>query len=466
LAGRSAATTSAIPRERFLPTRIGVNADRFAPRELETSEIERFGCDVSYVGHASQTADAIVADAAAQQSSADGKRLITEVYDRIRALYDAGDFLSEVIDLKTSSTMRWRRRRPSLADVGPLIELFHLRVNNALFRHQTLAWLAALDVDLRIYGKGWENHPTLSRFARGVADNQSELAAIYRASRINIQATPHGAVHQRLTDGLSAGGFFLVRYCPSDVVEGMYRPIWEWCVSHGVRTDEDLKLRATPEIQKRPWPDLAAFKRRDPFTLGTPLVTSMALAADGDYTCSAGSIWPEYERVRFDSLQTAREKVSHFLAHLEERAAIAASMRQRVLDRLTYSAITRRLLHMIAGDPREAGGRRDPDGEGGMIVGIDTNCVIPGKVGGLENYVLALIDALQLTRQRFSKLLLITRPGKRRTLSRFANVHAKSSASRGRRTTAPRSAIGPPWRRATPRRTLDCSPSISGARSR
>jgi hypothetical protein len=129
----------------------------------------------------------------------------------------------------------------------------------------------------------------------------------------------------------------------------MYRPIWDWCVSRGVRNDKELKQRATPEIQKR-LVDLAAFKRRDPFTLGTPLVTSMALAADGDYTCSAGSIWPEYERVRFDSAEAARQKVTYFLRQPEERATITASMRQRVLDRLTYVAITRRLLGMIAGD--------------------------------------------------------------------------------------------------------------------
>ena len=53
---------------------------------------------------------------------------------------------------------------------------------------------------------------------------------------------------------------------------------------------------------------------------------------------------------RLAAAEAAQQKVTHFLSHPEERATIAASMRQRVLDRLTYTAITRRLLGMIAGD--------------------------------------------------------------------------------------------------------------------
>ncbi|MGB7159652.1 MAG: glycosyltransferase [Tepidisphaeraceae bacterium] len=335
------------PHDRFLPTRIGVNADRFAPRQLEPGEIDRFACDVSYVSHAGATADAIISDTLAQRASPDARRLIGDIFDRFRGIYDSGDYVTEAADVKDLIHQSMAETKTAVADITPLVDLFLQRVNNALFRHQTLAWLAELDIDLRIYGKGWESHPTLARFARGVADNQSELCAIYQASRINLQATPHGAVHQRLTDGLSAGGFFLIRYTPADVVENVYRPIWDWCVNHGVRSDEDLKRRATPEISAR-LAQLAMLKKGDPFSFGVPLVTSMALAADGDYTCSAGSIWAEYGKVSFDSAEKARQKVTHYLASADQRRAIATSMRQRVLDRLTYTAITRRLLGMIS----------------------------------------------------------------------------------------------------------------------
>jgi len=45
-----------------------------------------------------------------------------------------------------------------------------------------------------------------------------------------------------------------------------------------------------------------------------------------------------------------------------------------------------------------------------MIVGIDTNCVLPGEVGGIENYTVGLIEALKLPGSPASRVVLLTRP--------------------------------------------------------
>jgi spore maturation protein CgeB len=78
----------------------------------------------------------------------------------------------------------------------------------------------------------------------------------------------------------------------------------------------------------------------------------MALAADGDYTGSAKSVWPEYDQVSFDSADTLRARLTQYLKHPDEREVITKTMRQRVLDRLTYTATTRRLLDFISNDLR------------------------------------------------------------------------------------------------------------------
>jgi glycosyltransferase involved in cell wall biosynthesis len=44
-----------------------------------------------------------------------------------------------------------------------------------------------------------------------------------------------------------------------------------------------------------------------------------------------------------------------------------------------------------------------------MIVAIDTNCILPGRVGGIENYTLGLIEALKLPGSPAGKLVLLTR---------------------------------------------------------
>jgi len=44
-----------------------------------------------------------------------------------------------------------------------------------------------------------------------------------------------------------------------------------------------------------------------------------------------------------------------------------------------------------------------------MNIAIDTNCILPGRVGGIENYTLGLIEALKLPQSPASRLLLVTR---------------------------------------------------------
>lgn len=44
-----------------------------------------------------------------------------------------------------------------------------------------------------------------------------------------------------------------------------------------------------------------------------------------------------------------------------------------------------------------------------MIVAVDTNCVIPGSVGGLENYVISLVSSLANHARWVDRLILLTR---------------------------------------------------------
>jgi glycosyltransferase involved in cell wall biosynthesis len=56
-----------------------------------------------------------------------------------------------------------------------------------------------------------------------------------------------------------------------------------------------------------------------------------------------------------------------------------------------------------------------------MIVAIDTNCILPGQVGGIENYTLGLIEALKLPASPASKLLLLTRAENHALFTPFAD---------------------------------------------
>jgi glycosyltransferase involved in cell wall biosynthesis len=60
-----------------------------------------------------------------------------------------------------------------------------------------------------------------------------------------------------------------------------------------------------------------------------------------------------------------------------------------------------------------------------MNVAVDTNCIIPGKVGGIENYTTALIEALVGPASCANRVVLLTRPENHPAFERFTDDGAR-----------------------------------------
>lgn len=340
------------PECRFLPAIVGVNEQRFAPRSLSADERSQFDCDVCYVGHCSRSAEEIVREQAGQMSSPEGAALVWDIFERLRAIYLHGGMVGDPLHIEQliRQSMVGLKLSMSDQDLNGMTDLFSHRVNSAMYRHQALQWLLELDLNIHLHGNGWEEHPTLARYARGVADNQKHLSAIYQAAKINLQITPHGLVHQRLFEGLCSGGFFLLRHRPGDVLERLHRPLWDWCQAHHVSNDLELKQKATPEV----WVMIQRINRlRGLDMLKQPheLMTEVKLSADSNFTQSAGTLWGEtYDEVAFASSNELIAKISKYLSDPDERKRISDKMRQVVLEQMTYTITSRRLLKFIEQD--------------------------------------------------------------------------------------------------------------------
>ena len=246
------------------------------------------------------------------------------------------------------STQRFRFE-PDEPTRRTLSDFFIQRINNSLFRHQALTRATELGINLYLWGRGWEQHPRFARFAKGIACNQSQLCAIYQASKINLQLTPTGAVHQRLLDGLAAGGFFLLRYCPGDLADRLHKKMWDWSIQHDIHTHDEFLAGMDAQVQQ--W--LAEYRQLMGVALqdyAPDIIAHLKLSADVDFTRSAGSTWDEYDRINFSSREQLGQLVKHYLAHQAERQSIARSMRQVVINRFTYRATSLRLLDLITSD--------------------------------------------------------------------------------------------------------------------
>jgi hypothetical protein len=339
------------PEKRFMPAQVGVNEIRFAPRELSHSDLDTYACDVSFVSHASTPATTLLTEQL-NRADAQGRKLLIDMFEQMRAIYDAGGAITQplVIGQMLDSSLSRNRMQLDEPSKRSVLDFFNTRVNNALFRHQSVAWLAEMGVNLHLYGRGWENHPRFGKFARGIACNQSQLCTIYQASKINMQITPFGAVHQRLLEGLCAGGFFLLRYCPGDSIERVYQRLYDLIRMNGFASDDEVKMSACPEIQDllRQASELTCI---DQFSVGYSLIDILKLSADGGYIRSAGTVWEDnYDRVAYRSAAELQQRVSHYLSNSHERTQISTQMRQVVLERFTYRSISKGLLDFIADD--------------------------------------------------------------------------------------------------------------------
>src|SRR5580698_2154681 len=79
---------------------IGCDEMRFAPRELSPSEQAEFGCDVSFVSHASTPADVLLQTEIDRAGSAEAERLLRRIYDQLSAVYQEEGFVTEPIQIR------------------------------------------------------------------------------------------------------------------------------------------------------------------------------------------------------------------------------------------------------------------------------------------------------------------------------------------------------------------------------
>ena len=223
--------------------------------------------------------------------------------------------------------------------------LFH-PLNNALYRQQALGWVAEaaddLGLELALYGRGWDAHPRFGRYARGPVAYGPALEKLTRSSKINLQIIPSLCTHQRLLDGLVAGGFFLVRSFPGDTA----MPRLLEALPAGAQTLEEARAMAGADLPRLE----AALAEAECFSsLAIPIdpVAWMREVQRAELIGSSGTLLPGLEEVSFSDAASFRERLGVFVDDPAARRALAMEQRESVQHRLSYTAGLRRALARI-----------------------------------------------------------------------------------------------------------------------
>jgi len=274
------------PRGNVFRLPLPTNSRLYRPMKLSKKEMEKYHCEVSFVHHGSNPPEKDLTDLLAQFNDLGIKEMLKIAFELVKErFYNEKDCYSEE-DYKSLLLEAEERKGVTIADSTVRVRVlshFYGLIGSRFFRQLPLEWIANEGYDLKLYGRGWDNHPRLSKYAQGPANNGKELCRIYNSSQINLQIHNGCNLHPRLIDGLVSEGFFLTKYHPSDYEEG------------GLISYFDLDQ------------DIVYFRGKD------------------------------------DLLR----KVRFYLDHPEERRLVVERARKKVLEKLTYSVSMQSVIDVV-----------------------------------------------------------------------------------------------------------------------
>ncbi len=311
------------------------------------------GDDLVYVSNASGEPQAL-ADGLIDQSrhAAEAARFVRAVCEELIATYKRGECVSTRFALEQLLTSVEKQTsvcvRPDEIREQLLRSIFN-DLNNTLYRQQALRWAGQIaerrGLRLSLYGNGWADHPEFAEHARGVAAYGSELEELTRRAKINLQIVPYHFMHQRLLDGLVAGGFYLIRRHPLDqATQALGQFATEHLDDSIQSTDEALEHLAGDRRE-----ELVQLLERYAFmrSYGDPVATVQSWSRAGTLV-DGRPFLPMYEQVAFDDAASLEQRILHYLEHPQDRRHVAEAQRQCVERRLTYETGMRRVVSGIA----------------------------------------------------------------------------------------------------------------------
>ncbi|MBI4586602.1 MAG: glycosyltransferase family 1 protein [Planctomycetes bacterium] len=275
-----------VPREQLILMPTPGDEEIFHPLDPADPRLEKFAAEVSLVKHGGPDADRCFEQFVEKQFSDANHafqktaRGIFEGIHRLAMENRARHWFEDEILELAIRQLPGGAPSPWQEGIKALTTEYMVTVYSASYRQHFLEPLARSGLRLHLYGLGWDSHPLLAPFSRGPIGEKEILNAVYQASAINLHIHHEASMHQRLVEGALAGGFFLVN---------RLNPLKNW-------------------------------QPLDPF-------------------------FEEGREVAlFDSARDLLEKCRHYLAHPDERRAMALRMRERALKEHTVKRAAQAML--------------------------------------------------------------------------------------------------------------------------
>lgn len=215
------------PQRRSMPFPVVASTRKFFSTPVEGGLRDRFACEVAYVSHQSETAGVFHARYM-EQAGDDG---MARLLDELRPLVEAeavepmGTSLLGRLERLTREVLKRCYGSVDESCVCDTFRQYALPLADRVLRHQTLGWAAEVcerrGWRFRLYGRGWEEHPELGRYACGELAHGEELRACYQSAAIHLHASVSTLVHQRVMECALSGGLPIARLTHNAVAQCM-----------------------------------------------------------------------------------------------------------------------------------------------------------------------------------------------------------------------------------------------------
>ncbi len=200
-----------------------------SPRKFHDGEVDdrlrdRHRCEIAYVSHQSETPEK------QRDRILRALRRRPELHRCVEAMYPRlADALAGMAQMPPALRLAEIVEETLLAVAGGIdphaatqvLKLWVQPLADRLLRHESLQWAAEIAQRrgwrFRLYGRGWQEHPRLGRFAAGELGHGEELRACYQAAAVHLHMTVNTNRHQRVLECALSGGLPVFRRNAEDL---------------------------------------------------------------------------------------------------------------------------------------------------------------------------------------------------------------------------------------------------------
>ena len=339
---------------------VPASTHKFHPAPVASDLRREHECEIAYVGHQSETAEAFhrrsVAALHARSPEVD---VFERLYERIRAMIACSTTVWSH-DLRTAITDEVERRvgrSPSPADIERLLALYAQPLADRMLRHETLEWAAEIarrkGWRLRIHGRGWDAHPTLAPFAHPELLHGEPLRAFYQCARAHLHVSVTTLCHQRVFECALSGGLPLCRMIAdasiasyeSAIASAMRRAHPRGFPSHAMAeaavTDDPALLDLMTTRRRLGW------TTRDHVSISPGLERRIRSDDVVPYTHCPAWLLGDLSAVTYLSRTELEQRLTNAVDDDRWRASMSIAIADRVRDHASHEALAHAMLKLL-----------------------------------------------------------------------------------------------------------------------